>query len=844
MRFSWLKSGLLIAASAYFLSACSAIQLRYGGKLQSTDVVLNYKPDVATRVYSASGSLMREIMYRETEDADPEGRIFVPIEAVPEHVRQAFISAEDKNFYYHAGVDWLQFAKAMGQNASAILTGGRARGGSTITMQTVKNFVVGSERSLERKVFEMMIAQRLERQLSKDDILERYLNENFYGNKAYGIASAALIYFNKSVRELTVPEAAVLASLPKAPSTNNPYRNPERSRERRDWILGEMAENGYITPAEATEYQALDLGVARRSDDDFWNAPYFSGEVQRQMARAYGDDFAREGYSVRTTMDEELQTLGQNALWAGMVRYDESRGYRKHLDKISLSGDWRAEFQKLSYPGLKDWDTVVVTEVARPCSNASRPNAAGETVSIASIDWVVASEMRTDWSCALVENQAGEWGIIPWAGLKWAARSKGVDSSGGLVSPGDIIAAEKMEDGTHKIRQIPEVGGAFVAMDPHTGRVLSLVGGWDQQLVPFNSATQGQRQPGSTFKPFVYLTALDSGFSPATTVYDSPVVVPQPDGEVWRPENDDEQFLGEVTLRKGLELSRNLATIRVAEAVGMSKVAQYAKAFGVDDDVRALLSHALGASETPLINVVSAYARIANGGKLVRASVIDRVQDRNGKTIYRHDQRPCRNCTANSYGGGAFPQARDTRQQIADPASLFQLVSMMRGVVQRGTASRVGKQLSCSFVAGKTGTTNEFRDAWFVGFTPDLVAGVWIGHYEFKTLGKKQYGGTVAAPIFADFLNKAVAIRPDYCVNFRTPKGLRFATLNPATGLPYQEESGGVALPEVFGAGQDQGCQYRDSDGFCSSKPPEKKVRVQTSSGSSSSVSFGDDGVF
>ena len=816
----------ILALTALVLTGCSAIQLRYGARLQSTDVVLNYKPDVATRVYSSAGSLVSELIYRENETADPEARIFVPIEAIPLHVRQAFISAEDKNFALHSGVDWLQFAKAMGQNVGALLSGGRPRGGSTITMQTVKNFVVGSERSAERKIFEMFIAQRLERQLSKDEILERYLNENYYGNKAYGIASAALVYFDKSVRELTIPEAAVLAALPKAPSTNNPYVDLERSTARRNYVLREMAENGYISQEEAEAFQTSELVVQRRSEADFYRAPYFAAEVQRQMRRAFGADFAREGYSIRTTLDEDLQAWGEQALWDGMVRYDERTRYRGPLDQLALAGDWRADFAAKAYAGLKDWQAAIVTEVQRPCSNAVRPDEQGVDRPIGEIAWVRAAEFRIDWSCALIELQDGTWGLIPWEGLKWAATSIGVETSGGLLSPGDIVAVERLTGGIYKIRQIPEVGGAFVAMDPHTGRVLALVGGWDHQLVPFNAATQGQRQPGSTFKPFVYLTALDSGFSPATTVFDSPVVIPQGDGTIWRPDNADGQFLGQVTLRRALELSRNLSTVRIADAVGMDKVKAYAEAFGIDDNVEAVLSNSLGSSETQLIKVVSAYARVANGGKLVRASVVDRVQDRNGATVYRHDQRDCGVCDPERYAGGAFPVAEDMRQQIADPATLFQITSMMRGVMQRGTAARVGQQLSCPYVAGKTGTTNEFRDAWFVGFTPDIVVGVWIGHYEFKSLGKRQYGGTVATPIFAQFLNQAVAERPDYCVNFRTPKGITFASLNPETGLPYNEQRG-EALPEAFASGQTTNCDQRDADGFCNDTAINIEVEVE-----------------
>ena len=849
MRFTPL---LVLLLTTLGLSACTGVQLRYGARLQSIDVVVSYQPDIITRVYSSAGSLMSELVFQEHPDAEPEARIFVPIEAVPLPVRQAFLSAEDKNFYHHAGVDWLAFGKAMVQNVQTVVTGGRPRGGSTITMQTVKNFVVGADRTFERKVYEMMIAQRLERQLTKDEILERYLNENYYGTKAYGIAAAALTYFNKSVRELSVPEAAVLAGLPKAPSTNNPYVNPDRARARRDWILGEMAENGFITPEQAEEYQARELRVTpRNEEEEFVNAPYFTAEVRRQMVQAYGPEFSRRGYSVRSTMDEEMQGWAQNALWEGLVRYDRNQGYRGPIDRISLNGAWRKAFAERFYPGTKDWDAALVVEIANPCGQAVRPNAAGVDQPLADMPFIQAADFRIDWSCALIETQDGTWGLVPFQELRWARALRDeegqlgpeINTASDVVSPGDVIVVDRLTTGLHTLVQIPEVGGAFVAMDPHTGRVLALVGGWDHGLVPFNAATQADRQPGSTFKPFVYLTALDSGLSPATTVFDSPVVIPQPEDEIWRPGNDDGQFLGQVTLRRALELSRNLATVRVAEVVGMDKVVSYARAFGIDDQVDEVLSHALGASETRLVNIVSAYARVANGGKLVRASVIDRVQNADGTTVYRHDQRDCLGCLADTYDGGSFPAAADDRQQIADPASLFQLVSMMRGVVQRGTAAGIGRQMTCNFVAGKTGTTNEFRDSWFVGFTPDLVAGVWVGHYEFRTLGDRQYGSTVAAPIFAQFLNEAIAARPELCVGFREPKGLIFTALNPETGLPYIEQEG-EALPEVFLADQDLGCAYRDAAGYCVDQESAEIILGDPEDSEASSIQVSEDGVF
>lgn len=848
----------LLALASLVLSACSTVQLRFGAKLQSTDTVVSYQPDVATRLFTESGAWMGDLVFQETEESEPEARIFIDIADVPDHVRAAFISAEDKNFYDHYGVDWVQFGKALVQNAQAVASGNRVRGGSTLTMQTVKNFVTGSDRTVERKIYEILIAFQLERELSKDDILERYLNEIYFGNRSYGLVAAAQTYFDKPVAELTVPEAAVLASLPKAPSVLNPFANPDRARERRDWVIGEMAENGYITAEEAVAYQASELSAPGSTLEPDAPAPYFGAEVSRVMGQAFGDEFSRNGYMIDTTLDPEMQAWGEAALRAGMVRYDRTQGYRGRLEEIDLGTDWRGDFATRYFAGALDWEVAVVTEITNPCRDAVRPNADGEDVALSDIEWFNEAGFRTDWSCALVEFQDGSWGVVPYQEVQWARAWRGqgrlgpgIRTTADVLSPGHVVTLERLESGIHSLVQIPEVAGAFVALDPHTGRVLSLVGGWDHTLREFNSATQGNRQPGSTFKPFVYLTALEAGYAPNDTINDLPIEIEQASGENWRPGNSDSRFLGPVTLRRGLEGSRNLPTVRVAGSVGMEQVVETAATFGADPEMEPVLSNALGSSETQLLTLTAAYGRLANGGRNIPASLIDQVRDRDGDLVYDHSafragEGPCLGCDQRASVGSLYQAEHAVADQLADPSSVFNIVAMMRGVMQRGTGTRLNRQLTCDYVAGKTGTTNDFRDAWFIGFTPDLVAGVWIGHYDFSSLGNRQYGGVVAGPVFVDFMNQALEARPELCRNFTPPEGRSFARLNLETGLPWNYRTG-RALPEAFATAEEDTCPFRNSEGYCTqTRPAQTTITVTDSRGNTTRavIEVSDESVF
>ncbi len=819
------------------LSACSTVQLRYGGRLPSIETVVNYEPDLSTRLFTDQGVWMGDLVYQEADTSEPEARIFIDIADVPDHVQAAFISAEDKNFHDHYGVDWPQFGKALVQNVQALAAGNRVRGGSTLTMQTVKNFVTGSDRTVERKVYEILVAYRLERELSKPEILERYLNEIYFGNRSHGLVAAARTYFDKPVAELTVPEAAVLASLPKAPSTLNPFVDPERARERRNWVIAEMAENGYLSAEEAAAYQASALYAPGSTLRPEAPAPYFGAEVSRVMGQRFGPDFARRGYEIETTLDPQMQAWGQAALRDGLARYDRAQGYRGPLDEIDLTTDWRGAFARRYIPGLiEDWQAAVVIEVTNPCRSAVRLNEAGEEVPLSQMDWVNQAGFRTDWSCALVEFQDGDWGVVPYQEVQWARTARGqgrlgpsIRTTADVLSPGHLVLLAPLESGAHTLVQIPQVAGAFVALDPHTGRVLSLVGGWDHSLRAFNSATQGNRQPGSTFKPFVYLAALQAGYAPNDTINDLPIEVAQGGKRNWRPSNADNRFLGPVTLRRGLEGSRNLPTVRVAGSITMERVVETALAFGADDEIEPLLSNALGSSETQLLTLTAAYGRLANGGRNIPATLIDQVRDRHGQVVYDHGQAMA-----------------EQGEPLADPAHVFNIIAMMRGVMQRGTGTRLNRRLTCDYVAGKTGTTNDFRDAWFIGFTPDLVAGVWIGHYDFSSLGSRQYGGALAGPVFVDFMNQAVEARPALCRNFTPPEGASFRRLNLETGLPRNYATG-RALPEAFAVAPEDTCPFRNFEGFCTqTRPAQTTIQVTDSQGRTSTaiIEVSDESVF
>ncbi len=746
--------------------------------LPDYEVLARYEPPVTTRVHASDGALMAEFAR--------ERRLFLPIQAVPDRVKAAFLSAEDKNFYTHPGIDALSLVRAVVTNFQNLGSGRRPVGASTITQQVAKNFLLDSSVTYDRKIREMILSFRIERAYSKDRILELYLNEIFFGLGSYGIAGAALTYFDKSVNELTVSEAAYLAALPRGPSNYHPFRHTERALERRNWVIDQMVANGYVEPEEAERQKALGLGVSpRRGGTYLFAGEYFTEEVRRELISRYGEDaLYGGGLSVRTTLDPELQVLARRSLHNGLIRYDTLRGFRGPVAEIDPSGDWGVALGEV--PRLTDvpeWRLAVVLEASassvrlglQPARQAS-----GELVAERETATVAAADM--DW--ALRHTVSGQ-----------RVRA---NSPAEVLDPGDVVYVERKaggEDGQYVLRQIPEVSGGMVAMDPHTGRVLAMVGGFSYSQSEFNRATQAWRQPGSSFKPILYAAALDNGYTPASVVDDAPITI-RIGNQVWEPRNYGGGFAGPSTLRAGIERSRNLMTVRLANDMGMNLVAEYAERFGVYDRMLPVLANSLGSGETTVMRMVSAYAIMANGGRHIVPSLIDRIQDRYGKTVFRHDQRLCHGCNAAGWNGSEEPELIDERDQVLDPMTAYQITSMMEGVVQRGTATTLA-ELGHP-IAGKTGTTNDARDVWFVGYTPDLVVGLYMGYDQPRSLGNGATGGGLAAPIFKEFM--AEVLKGQQPVAFRVPEGMRMIAVNRTTGMRANPGEGG-AIMEAFKPG-------------------------------------------
>ena len=737
----------------------------YGRGLPDYHQLAHYEPPITTRVYGADGQLVAEYAV--------EKRVFVPLYAIPQVVKDAFLAAEDKNFYTHAGVDPIGIARAIVVNLRNRGMGGDRRpvGASTITQQVAKNFLLTNEVSIERKIKEAILALRIERAFSKDHILELYLNEIYLGVGSYGVAAAALNYFDKGLDELSIQEAAFLAALPKAPNNYNPYRHYQAAKERRDWVISRMYEDGKITQLEAQANTTMALDVRSRKEmQATQGADYFAEDIRRELQAKYGEDaLYKGGLVVRSSMDAGLQAMGSRVLRHGLAAYDRRHGYRGPVSRIPVTAsNWPQLLAAVPKPGGAEdtWETAVVLGVN-----------------------------EHEASLGLLGNRAGK---LPFAEMKWARPTLERQAVGpvprhpaDVVAPGDVILVEpvtKSEDGhtvyaanSFGLRQIPKVEGALVAIDPHTGRVLAMVGGWSYGKSQFNRASQAMRQPGSSFKPFIYLAALDSGYTPSSLVLDAPIALPQGPGlPLWRPKNYHDDYLGPTTLRVGIEKSRNLMTVRLAQAIGMEKVADYAQRFGIYDNLPHQLAMALGAGETTPLRLTSAYAMLVNGGKRVRPTLIDRIQDRNGKTIFSHDLRFCEGCSAQRYSGQDMPQLPDIREQLVDPVTAYQMVNILEGVVQRGTGTvvrAVGKPL-----AGKTGTSNDSNDTWFVGFSPDLAVGVFVGFDDPSTLGAHETGASIPAPIFRDFMMEALKDKPP--TPFRVPPGVRLVRVDARTGKP------------------------------------------------------------
>lgn len=780
----------------------------YSHDLPDHRTLEEYYPKTTTRLYTADGRLLTEYAR--------EKRIYVPIDAMPKVLINAFLAAEDRSFYSNAGIDIFGIIRAAFQNVGNIMQGSeRLVGASTITQQVAKNILLSNERTFSRKIKEAIIAFRMSITLSKDRILELYLNEIYLGAGSYGVAAASLNYFNKSVDELTVEEAALLAALPKAPSVFDPRKNYKRTRDRRDWVIQGMLEEGYITTAQARFARSEPIRLKTGDNPNSIDASFFSEEIRRWLEKEYGGNVLYEGgLVVRTTLDPKLQKIAEDALRDGVIDFDRRHGFHGKITKIDIDNNWVKKLEDVEAPdGASAWGIAVVLEVGN------------ETVQIG------------------LKN--GNTGFIKLSALKWAQKS--LDgfwkTSSQVLSEGDVISVERLKKDSNEygLRQAPKVNGAIIAMDPHTGRVLAMVGGYTSEGTQFNRATQARRQPGSAFKPFVYMTALQNGFTPAMLILDEPIEFEtykprkqqskqeeteeddselsfeekimkavlarnkknanEPEIEVWAPQNYSGDFYGPTTLRVGLEKSRNVMTVRLGLALGIDKVIETSRKFGIYENPEKNMSTVLGAAETTLEKLTNAYAMVVNGGKRVTPSLVERIHDRSGKIIYRRDSRECYGCVTNSSEDIVSltpPILEDDREVVVDPYTAYQLTSMLEGVVQRGTGIRaksVGKPLG-----GKTGTTNNSVDAWFVGFSPDLVVGVYIGYDQPRSLGERETGSSVALPVFEEFMKGALKDNPS--TPFRIPSGIKLVKIDMKTGfLPTEDTPSSDIILEAFKPG-------------------------------------------
>ncbi len=771
---------------------------QFSADLPDYDTLTHYQPSMMSRVYAGDSRLLAELA--------TERRIFVPYAAIPDLVKSAFISAEDQNYFEHRGVDPVAIVRALAFDVMQYGSGRRPIGASTITQQVAKNMLLTNEVSIRRKAREAILAMRMEQSLGKERILEIYLNEIYLGLQAYGVAAAAQSYFNKALDELTLPEAAFIAALPKAPNNYNPFRFPEAAKARRDWVLDRMADDRAITAAQAAEAKATPLVVAPfRRPETIAGADYFAEEVRRQLVERFGAETTTQGgLTVRTSVDPTLQAAADRALHEGLMRYDQRRGGWRgpvaHLDLGAQPGaTWQAALAGTARPPgmLADWQLAVVLE-------------AGDGAA----------------TLGFIEQQTGGGArprtlALPLSGLSWArpvqngrlgAAPRRVRD---VLNPGDVVMAEVQPAAPAQgrtparperlaLRQIPQVQGALVALDPATGRVLALSGGWSFETSQFNRATQALRQPGSSFKPYVYLAAMQAGISPSQRFLDAPFVIDQGAAGKWRPGNYGRTFSGPVPLRVALEKSLNLVTVRVADKVGMEQVAQLAIGLGVVDDMPRVLPAALGAVETTVLRQAGGYASLVAGGRKVVPTLIDAVQDRYGQVLWQAGGLSCDGCDDPT----RRPGLRDQRPQVVDPDSAFQVVNMLQGAVQRGTGHAAGIGIKTA-VGGKTGTTQDFTDNWFGGFTPDMVAIVWVGFDTPASLGDNETGGSNAAPIWRDFMTAAQQGRP--ALRFTPPPGVTMATWDSGSGMvtdafkPGQEPGYSAPIIDITSPGDTDG---------------------------------------
>ncbi len=695
----------------------------------------SYKPPVSSKVYSGNGDLVA--------DFSTEKRIFVPYRSIPKNVINAFLSAEDKNFFSHPGVDAKGVLRAIINNIKNILTSKRLEGASTITQQVAKNFLLTNEVSLNRKIKEAILAFRIERALSKERILELYLNQIYLGSGAYGVAAASLEYFDKSIKELNYTEAALLAALPKAPSKYNPYRNIEIAKFRRDLVLKNLFDNNFINENEYKDYKSQNIELKKTKKIFLEDAQYYIEDVRKNVIDILSyEKVYKQGFNINTPIDLELQKIATNSLREGLLEYDKRKGWRGPLQNKTYSKDWFKDLKKYELEKSIDWKLAIIKKINQ------------FSVKIETIDKLQ--------------------GMIEYKDVSWTKKEFNE-----LFKIGDIIYVKNISQNKFSLKQIPKINGGIVVMNPYTGRILALSGGFSFRNSEFNRASQALRQPGSAFKPFVYTLALENNFTPSSLVLDAPLVLDQgSDLKLWKPENYGKKFYGPSTLRVGLEKSRNLMTVRIAQKLGVDNIVKFSKDLGIYENPEPLLSISLGSAETTLLKLTSAYCAFVNGGKIISPILIDRIQDSEGNTIINNDKRLCSNCDEISYTGEYYPEIKDDYKQVFSPQTAYQITSLLEGVIKRGTGKKL-KDLNLN-IAGKTGTTNENTDAWFIGFTSDLVIGVYVGMDNPKSLGKFETGSKTALPIFKNFIKSAVKksdARP-----FKVSNGVTMMVVDPSTG--------------------------------------------------------------
>ncbi len=723
------------------------ILMYFLSQLPDDSILQNYKPDVMTRIHASNGDLVKEF--------SREYRIFIPVNDIPQEIKEAFISAEDKNFYKHSGVDPLGIIRAFYKNMINLFSQKRPEGASTITQQVAKNFLLTDELSIKRKIKEALLAIKIERNLSKERILELYLNQIYLGSGAYGIAAASNRYFEKSLSELNIPEMAFLAALPKAPSRYNPIKNYDLAFDRRNWVLNRMFKNEYINLIDLNIYKKIPITTVLKKRRKTFANDYYLEEIRKEIISIYGENYLYNGgLSVRSSLNTEIQFIADASLKLGLLEYDKRHGFRGPIAN-DKSSDWENIYNNVKHP-----DNFLVAKII----SFNKGNDGAKI------------EVMLNGKKIFADLANFEWGRKSLSKSYVGPEIKNVSD---ILDIDDVIYVSKDSENKFSLQQIPRINGGIVVMDPHTGRVLALSGGFDFRLSNFNRAIQAKRQPGSSFKPFVYMSALENGLQPNSLILDAPFVVDQ--GEElgkWKPENYGKKFYGPSTLRKGIENSRNLMTIRVAQYLGMNRIVEMAERTGIMNDMPTVLSMALGAGETSLINLTSAYASFVNGGKKIKPSLIDRIQDRRGKNIYLESFAGCDNCNQPYSSEEPQPKIINNSTQIFNEAKSYQMVSILKGAVDRGTGRKT--RIDGIEIAGKTGTTNNNTDAWFIGFTSDLIIGVYVGFDKPETLGKRETGSSVAVPIFKNFVKKFY--KDKSIMPFTIPSGIELIRINYDTG--------------------------------------------------------------